>query len=163
MSFFAKLYAIARHTSLSIIVTPAGEKLSLIIIPKPNGGESKSLVTPLQITGTPEELDAELPAAIEQYCGAVNELRSNIGETTEAVKAEAAKPRKSKARARKPAKPAAAVKKPAKKKAAPKARPAKAKRPARPAPPAAPKRDAKPTAVKPAPAASAFGFDLGGK
>lgn len=165
---FKEIYAIAKHTSLRIIVAPAGEKLSLMIIPQPNGTSEKALGKPLQITGTPEELDAELPAEIARFCEATNEVRSNLGETIDALKSAASKPRKSKpvkAAAKPTVKPkrASATKKKAlpkpprpKKKAAKAAPPSKPKAPSRPAATraaAAPAKSAAvvtPTALNPA-------------
>lgn len=140
---FKDLYPIARHTALRIIVSPAGAKLSLVIIPQPDGSDD-ALGKPLQVTGTPAELDAELPAMLAQYCGAHNELRATLGESIEAMTA--AKGKATRKAARKPA-AAPSVKKPSppakpKKKALPK--PPRPKKKTKAAPPLKPKARARP-------------------
>ncbi len=77
---FGDLYAIARHTPLHLIITPRGEQLSIIVMPKPTGeaASQQALTKPLSIVGTPAELEAEFTAAIGKYTHAVNELRSAL-------------------------------------------------------------------------------------
>jgi hypothetical protein len=57
---FKDLYAVARHTPLHLIITPAGDKLKIIVTPKPTGdaGNNAALAKPFSATGTPEDLDA---------------------------------------------------------------------------------------------------------
>lgn len=88
---FAELYAVARHTPLTIIVTPRGERLQVIIVPKPgdDAEDNPSLSKPISALGTPEELDAELPAEIIRYVDAVNQLRCKIDLPIDAVDEEA--------------------------------------------------------------------------
>src|SRR5882672_9298189 len=64
--FFKSLYDVARHTPMSMIITPQGARLRVIIMPKPgkDAKEASALSKPIEATGTPEELDAELPEAI---------------------------------------------------------------------------------------------------
>lgn len=146
---FKDLYPIARHTPLSIIVQPAGDKLTLIIIPRPDGTKEEALSKPIQVTGTPEELDAELPAKLAEYSEAYNAVRSNLGESIEALNA--AKGKTAAKAAKRKATPAP---KPAKKKARP--TPPKLKKRARPTPPAPKKKAApKPAPRRPAPPARA--------
>lgn len=96
---FRELYAVARHTPLTLIVTPhktdAGNELHVIVIPKPgdDAPEESALHKPLSFIGTPEELDtftAEALANIEAYTAGVNVLRVKLDLPTEAVAAEAA-------------------------------------------------------------------------
>lgn len=124
--FFKSLYDVAKHTALSMIITPQGERLRVIIMPKPgkDAKEASALSKPIEATGTPEELDAELPKALAAYSEKVNDLRATISvpiDALDAAKAKAGKPRA--------AKPAKAAKKPKAPKAA---KPVKAPKPKAP-------------------------------
>jgi len=118
---FQDLYAVARHTALTLIVTPQGDKLSVIITPHPgkDGAKQGELSTPIQAVGTPEELDAELPGRLREYAEAVNSMRLKLDLPTAAIAAAAtaAKPKATAARST----PARKAKKPAKAKPAKKA------------------------------------------
>lgn len=72
--------------SVSIIATANGEKLTLTVMPNPKaaGDVASALATPLQITGTPDELDAGLGNALTQYVGAHKSLAEQV-EATMAV------------------------------------------------------------------------------
>lgn len=125
--FFKSLYEVAKHTALSMIITPQGERLRVIIMPKPgkDAKEASALSKPIEATGTPEELDAELPKALAAYSEKVNDLRATISvpiEALDSAKAKAGKP--------KTAKPAKAAKKPKAPKAAKLAKAPKPKAPA---------------------------------
>jgi hypothetical protein len=100
---FQDLYAVARHTPFTIIVTPQGERLSLIIQPRPSGDaeDRKGLAAPIKAVGTPAELDAELPAKLREYAERVNEVRATIDLPLDAVDAEKAKQSKKTERAQK--------------------------------------------------------------
>jgi len=134
---FQELYAVARHTPLSILITPNGEQLSVIVTPKPSGdaADNPALARSIKAVGTPAELDAELPAKLREYTDKVNELRTTIDLPIEALnEAQAKAKKKTKPTPAKPAaKPAASAKpkkasKPkAARKAAPKAPAAKKK------------------------------------
>jgi PRTRC genetic system protein E len=91
--FFQNLFPVARHTPLSIIVSPNGTQLSVIVTPKPTGDaeDNPALANPIKIVGTPEDLDKELPAALRQYADKVNDLRTKIDLPTEALEAAAVK------------------------------------------------------------------------
>lgn len=118
---FAELYAVAKHTPLQISVAPEGERLNVLIVPKPgeaDAEEGSALTRPIQAIGTPEELDRELPAKLAQYCAAINDLRLRIDLPIEAISAEAAKKGAKKSAAPAVKTPAPATKK-TKKKAAP--------------------------------------------
>jgi len=131
--FFKALHEVARHTALSMIITPQGARLRVIIMPKPgkDAKEASALSKPIEATGTPEELDAELPKALAAYAEKVNDLRVTIKVPTEALDAAKAKAGKTKT-----ATPKKAAKKP---KAPAKPRSAKPAKAAKPKAPAAPK------------------------
>lgn len=70
-------------TSLCIMVSAAPEgNLTVTILPQSKDGQSTALSTPLSVTATPDELDAELPAALTSYVG----HRTSLAETLENVK-----------------------------------------------------------------------------
>ncbi len=114
---FRDLYAVARHTPLTLVITPRGEQLSVIVMPKPSGdaADNPALAQPISAIGTPEELEADLPAAIRRYAEKVNALRTAIDLPIEALDEAQAKAQK------KAAKPAAAPKPAAKPTPQPKA------------------------------------------
>lgn len=94
--FFRSLHAVARHTPLHIIVAPNGEQLRLIVTPKPSGdaADNPALAKPFTATGTPEELDAELPEVLRRYTESVNDLRARLDlplDELDAAKAKVAK------------------------------------------------------------------------
>lgn len=71
-----------KGTSLCIMITAAPEgNLTVAIIPK-SDSPNAVLNTPLSVTASPEELDAELPAALTEYSGS----RASLAETLENVK-----------------------------------------------------------------------------
>ena len=49
--FFQNLFAVARHTPLNVIITPNGEQLSVIVMPKPSGdaADNPALSKPIKI------------------------------------------------------------------------------------------------------------------
>lgn len=86
---FKQLYEIARHTPLHLIITPNGPQLRIIVTPKPTGtSDTSALAKPFAVAGTPEELDAEFPAAVAQYTSAVNEVRKSLDLPLDALEAE---------------------------------------------------------------------------
>jgi PRTRC genetic system protein E len=128
---FQELYPVAKHTPLQMIVTPRGERLQVIIIPKPDeddADEKSVLREPISAIGTPAELDAELPAKLAEYATRINELRARIELPLEAIDAETQKAGKRKPKpAKKPkaAKPAKAAKPKTKPRAAAAPKPAR--------------------------------------
>lgn len=93
---FQAIFPVARHTPLNIIVTPNGERLSIIVIPKPSGdaSDNPALSKPLSFVGTPEDLDREFPEQLRLYAESVNDLRTRLElplSDLEAAKAKAAK------------------------------------------------------------------------
>lgn len=83
---FQELYDVAKHTPLTLAITPRGEKLHVMIIPRPPEGKTDAALSqPISALGTPAELDAELPAALLQYCQKVNDARTRIDLPIEAL------------------------------------------------------------------------------
>ncbi|RQZ27327.1 PRTRC system protein E [Burkholderia sp. Bp9017] len=67
MSLFTSLHALARTTSINILITAEGdENLRVNVTPMPNGKGEKQR-WPLSLLATPEELDAEFAAAVDVY------------------------------------------------------------------------------------------------
>lgn len=87
---YKALHAVARHTALHLIITPAGEQLKVICMPKPTGAgaDNAALQKPFSITGTPEELETAFPEALAKYSEAVNGLRSALDLPLDALDAE---------------------------------------------------------------------------
>lgn len=77
---FQALFPVARHTPLNVIITPNGERLSVIVIPKPSGdaADNPALAKPLSFVGTPDDLDREFPEQLRQYAEKVNDLRTAL-------------------------------------------------------------------------------------
>lgn len=100
---FKELYAVARHTPFTMIVTPLGERLSVIIQPRPTGDaeDRKGFAAPIKAVGTPDELDAELPGKLTEYAARVNDVRAAIDLPIEAVDSEKAKSSKKEERSKK--------------------------------------------------------------
>lgn len=98
--FFQELFPVARHTPMSIIVTPNGTQLTVIVTPKPSGDaeDNPALASPIKMVGTPADLDKEFADALRTYAGKVNELRTAIDLPTEALDAETVKAAKGKSR-----------------------------------------------------------------
>jgi PRTRC genetic system protein E len=70
------------------------------VIPrKLNESENDALTTPLSVTGTADELDAELPSALVQFVGAHLELKNTLESAKEQMAA-AAKAAKAEARSK---------------------------------------------------------------
>lgn len=93
---FRDLFPVARHTPLNLIITPNGERLSVIVIPKPSGdaADNPALGKPLSFVGTPDDLDREFPEALRQYAEKVIDLRTALDlplSELDAAKAKAAK------------------------------------------------------------------------
>jgi PRTRC genetic system protein E len=66
---FAAIAAIARDTALTFTVTAEADRLHVIIAGK--GDKPRAFAQPVRVTGTPEELDAELPAQLAAYAAQV--------------------------------------------------------------------------------------------
>ena len=110
---FQELYPVAKHTPLQLIVTPRGEQLQVIIIPKPDEDDAdkkSALREPISAIGTPAELDAELPAKLARYATRINELRAKIDLPLDAIDAQTQKAGKRKTKPAKKPKAAKAAK-----------------------------------------------------
>lgn len=82
---FKELHEMVKTTALTILVSDAGDGLlSVAVLPKGKEGQNPALSTPLSLTGTPEEMDAELPAVLSRYVGGRNSLAQSL-ETSLAV------------------------------------------------------------------------------
>lgn len=88
---FKELAKLTEHSQLKIVVTGvADNKLNLIITTTPMKGDAKSpFSSPLSLTATPEELDAELPAYLSQYTESTTSLFAQFQEQLATVEAEA--------------------------------------------------------------------------
>jgi PRTRC genetic system protein E len=88
--FFQQLYAVARHTPMTLLITPRGDRLHVIVTPKPSGdaGDNPGFAQPIVAIGTPAELDAELGGKVREYGEKVNDVRASIKLPIEAVDAE---------------------------------------------------------------------------
>jgi PRTRC genetic system protein E len=111
---FKELAPLLRQRSVLLSLTRLeDDTIRLNVFPKKLAdGENEALTTPLSVTGTAEELDAQLSSALTEYVG----LNLGLSSTLETVKeqvAAAAKAAKDDARS-KTAKPAAGKTEPAK-------------------------------------------------
>jgi PRTRC genetic system protein E len=111
---FKELAPLLRQRSVLLSLTRLeDDTIRLNVFPKKLAdGENEALTTPLSVTGTAEELDAQLPSALTEYVG----LNLGLSSTLETVKeqvAAAAKAAKDDARS-KTAKPSARKTEPAK-------------------------------------------------
>jgi PRTRC genetic system protein E len=66
MTMFTALAGLAARASLHIMIVGEGDKLRITLQPKPTG-EKGTVPPPLQLIGTPEELDREFVASITEY------------------------------------------------------------------------------------------------
>lgn len=110
MSFFQKVYELADGADLAINIKRKNEKLTVSVLPS-----NAKNVTPVIITGTPEELDNGFLDTVTQQLEKANDLQLQI---VESMATEAPKPKKE-AKPAKEAKPKEKDK-PAKKAEAPK-------------------------------------------
>ncbi|MBB4730522.1 PRTRC system protein E [Xanthomonas arboricola] len=85
MPMFEELFALARHATLTLIVSAdaASGRMTVSVIPKPkdDSGEA-ALCQPLSLTATPQEFDADFLAALRDY----REVRSSLAEQAAATK-----------------------------------------------------------------------------
>src|SRR6202012_3469724 len=77
---FKELAPLLRHRSLLLTVTHVGEhQFRVNVIPrKKQDSENDALTTPVSVTGTPEELDAELPQTLIAFVASHLELKNNL-------------------------------------------------------------------------------------
>jgi PRTRC genetic system protein E len=77
---FRELAPFLRHRAVLLTVTHLGEdQIRVNVVPKKlKDGENEALTTPLSITGTAEELDADLPKTLVDYVGAHLQLKNSL-------------------------------------------------------------------------------------
>ena len=91
--FFVQLMPLLADRTLMVIVAKADDQhLTLSVVPKRmKDSENAALTTPLCCTGTPEELDRELPSHLHEFVTGQVTLSNNLAqihrETEEAEKA----------------------------------------------------------------------------
>ena len=76
--FFIELFPMLNDRTVMMIVAKADDKhLTVSVVPKRvKDDENTALTTPLCCTGTPEELDRELPAQVREFVGGYVTRRS---------------------------------------------------------------------------------------
>jgi PRTRC genetic system protein E len=106
---FLELMPLLRKRRLLLTVSLVeGETIRATVVPqKATDTEDNAITTPLAITGTPEELDRELPGQLVDFVGAHLQLQSTLA-TAKAEMDAAAKAAREEAR-KKAAKPATAT------------------------------------------------------
>lgn len=77
---FKELAPLLQQRSVIIVVNPIDQdKLTIAVLPKKlNDSENAALSTPVSVTGTPEELDEQLPSTLTQFVGAHIELKNTL-------------------------------------------------------------------------------------
>ena len=80
--FFAQLMPLLADRTLMVIVSKADDHhLTISVIPKRmKDGESPALCTPLCCTGTPEELDRDLPGHLRDFVAGQVMLSNNLAQ-----------------------------------------------------------------------------------
>ena len=80
--FFVQLMPMLTDRTLMLIVSKADEQhLTLSVVPKRmKDGENAALTTPLCCTGTPEELDRDLPAQLRDFVAGHLALGNNLAQ-----------------------------------------------------------------------------------
>ena len=98
---FKELGPLLRQRTVVMILTRLEEDtIRVNVIPrKLNESENDALTTPLSVSGTAEDLDAELPSALVQFVGAHLELKNTL-ENAKDQMAAAAKAAKAEARSK---------------------------------------------------------------
>lgn len=119
MEFFKPLVEVAgKFESLTIKITPVGDKLTVLVLPGVNNKELNEKLIPVTMTGTAQELDDEFLVHIKQAIAAVTGVTTNLEQFEKKVE-EAGKELEEEAKDSKPAK-SNKKEKPAAKKPAPK-------------------------------------------
>lgn len=77
---FKELAPLLQQRSVVIMVNPLeGETLRVIVMPKRlNESENAALSTPVSVSGTPAELDEQLPTTLTQFVGAHLDLNNTL-------------------------------------------------------------------------------------
>lgn len=78
---FQNLAALVAKTPLSLTLTMEGDAMTVIVIPKGDDKSDQALSTPLALTGSPAELDAEFASLISSY----TQSRQSLAEQLEAA------------------------------------------------------------------------------
>ena len=80
--FFAQLMPMLADRTVMMIVSKADEQhLTISVIPKrTKDSENAALLTPFCCTGTPEELDRELPTQVREFVAGHVALGANLAE-----------------------------------------------------------------------------------
>jgi PRTRC genetic system protein E len=80
--FFIELFPMLNDRTIMMIVAKADDKhLTVSVVPKRvKDDENAALTTPLCCTGTPEELDRELPAQVRDFVGGYVTLSVNLAQ-----------------------------------------------------------------------------------
>ena len=80
--FFSQLMPMLAERTLMVIVAKADDQhLTLSVVPKRmKDSENAALTTPLCCTGTPEELDRDLPAHLRDYVAGQTTLSNNLAQ-----------------------------------------------------------------------------------
>src|SRR5260370_14568710 len=87
---FVELMPLLKERTLLITVARVDEKVRVNVIPaKVNEGDDHALTTPLSVTGSAEELDAELGRHLASYVDAHLALGSTVAEAKSATDAAA--------------------------------------------------------------------------
>jgi PRTRC genetic system protein E len=88
---FKELAPLLRQRPLVLLLNPLeGDSLRVLVMPKKlNDTEDAALATPVSVTGTPEELDEQLPSTLTQFVGAHIELKNTLEIAKEAMAAAA--------------------------------------------------------------------------
>src|SRR4029077_12376104 len=89
--FFAQLMPLLADRTLMVIVSKADDQhLTLSVVPKRmKDSENLTLTTPLCCTGTPEELDRDLPTHLRDFVAGGGRQRNNL-DTNQRARGEAA-------------------------------------------------------------------------
>lgn len=73
---------------LAVTIVPIQDgTLTVIVMPSSTGNKDAALATPLSLTGTPEELDAEFATLLSSYVGARKSLIEQVEATTTVLEA----------------------------------------------------------------------------
>src|SRR5579871_5008976 len=80
--FFVQLMPMLADRTLMLIVSKADDQhITLSVVPKRmKEGENAALTTPLCCTGTPEELDRDLPRQLRDFVGGHLALSNNLAQ-----------------------------------------------------------------------------------
>ena len=82
IGFFAELLPMLNDRTIMMVVAKADDShLTVSVVPKlVKDDENPALTTPLCCTGTPDELDRELPTQVREFVGGYVTLSGNLAE-----------------------------------------------------------------------------------